>query len=136
MHSPFAKEACEAVRHNTYAKFIRQIAANVWQVDMLDPEVLKQGTDRIQAYLEIDPGCIPALEDALRLQLRMLQAWYQDLRALSGSQTSERMSLLQKLHEAADYWQPYLDQLIAITTNERMINTRGCRLNFKIRSKS
>ena len=68
MHSPFAKEACEAVRHNTYAQFIRQIAANVWQVDMLDPEVLKQGTDRIQAYLEIDPGCIPALEDALRLQ--------------------------------------------------------------------
>lgn len=109
--SPFPGQSLATVRRETYLRFVDTVPPNVWQMNMLDPEVIKLGTDRIQEFLAIDPECSAALEDMLRLQVRLLRARYQDLQAM-GEESPQRGSLLRTLKEAADDWRPYLDRLV------------------------
>jgi tetratricopeptide (TPR) repeat protein len=103
----------DRVRKETYDAMLKGVPNAVWQPDMLDPVVLKQGTDVIEHYLNLDPGCLPALEDALRLQVRLLRAHYTDLQA-AGEDSAERRSLLQTFLADAVKWRPYFDQLVPV----------------------
>lgn len=111
--APFSEEAKNAVRRDTYTHFIRTVPDNVWQINELNPDVIKQGTDRIEEYLMFDPGCIPALEDALRLQVRLLRARHAELQAM-GQKSPKRKKLLNSLKKDADYWRDYFVQLVGI----------------------
>ncbi len=112
--APFAEEVGACVRRDSYTRFIQSVPHEVWQSDELDPAVIKKGTDQIEAYLEFDPGCLPALEDALRLQVRLLRARHTALEA-AGAEKTERTKLLGLLKQDADYWHKYFSQLIQIT---------------------
>jgi tetratricopeptide (TPR) repeat protein len=112
LNSPFPPEFAATARRNTYNRIIGAVPSAVWQVNELSPEVIKQGTDAIRKYLEIDPGCIPALEDALRLQVRLLRAWYTALQAGGTDESPERTERLSTFRAAATEWRPYLDQLV------------------------
>ena len=110
-NSLFPRKSRAIVQRETYLQFVETVPANVWQANMLDPQVIKQGTDRIQEFLAIDPDCAAALEDTLRLQVRLVRARYQDLQAM-GDRSSERGKLLQTLREAGNDWRPFLDPLV------------------------
>lgn len=111
--SELPAECKESVRRATYDALLKDVPNAVWQPDVLDPAVIQQGTDVIEQYLALDPGCIPALEDAVRLQVRLLRARYTDLQA-AGDDSAERMSLLQVFAADAAKWRPYFDQLLAV----------------------
>jgi tetratricopeptide (TPR) repeat protein len=110
MGMPFPLAAKAAVRRETYTRFIRSVPDVVWQVDMRDPTIVKQGNDAILRYLDLDPGCRPALEDALRLQVRLLEGRCQEFHAVEGN-SPERHGVLQQLQGDAEQWKPYFDQL-------------------------
>ena len=114
LEAPFPPEAIETVRAQTYQRFIADVPANVWQIDMLDPTTIKIGTDRIQQYLALDPGCTVALADALRLQVRLLRTRNQELQALGQESSGQRLGLLGQMKDVAEYWLPYFDQLAAV----------------------
>jgi len=111
--SKFPVECRDGVRRKTYDALLKGVPNAVWQPDVLDPAVLKQGTDVIEHYLNLDPACLPALEDALRLQVRLLRAHYTDLQA-AGEDSPERRSLLQTFLADAMKWRPYFDQLVPL----------------------
>ncbi|MBI4602183.1 MAG: hypothetical protein HY721_09505 [Planctomycetes bacterium] len=110
--SPFPEEALAKVRKCTYARVTALVPPNVWSPDELNPDVIDVGLKAIRAYLEKDPGYVPALEDALRLEVRLLRAWYTDLQALGEEPSPKRTSLLETMQHAAQAWRPYLDQLV------------------------
>lgn len=111
--SQFPEENKDQVRREAYDAILKAVPNAVWQPDMLDPVVLKQGTDVIEHYLDLDPGCLPALEDAVRLQARLLRAHYTDLQA-AGEDSPERGNLLQTFLADAAKWRPYFDQLVPL----------------------
>jgi tetratricopeptide (TPR) repeat protein len=109
--APFPAEAKVAVRRETYARFISRVPDTVWQMDTLDPQIIKQGTDAIEHFLKIDPGCVPALEDAVRLQVRLVRARHMELQA-AGEDSTARRRLLNAFKQDADYWRDYFGQLV------------------------
>jgi len=111
--APYPSDAKEAVQRDAYTRFISVVPPAVWQFQETNPETIKVGTDRIEAFLALDPGCVPALEDAVRLQARLLSAWNTDLGAM-GDDKRKRKQLLQTVRAAADRWRPYFDQLAGV----------------------
>jgi tetratricopeptide (TPR) repeat protein len=125
--APFPQEAIDAVRRNSYARAIGNVPPAVWQINELNPETIMQGTDAIKKYLELDPGCVPALEDALRLQVRLLRARYTDLQALGQGESPERTRLLGTLKRDAEEWRKYLDQLVPLAQKlEESVRQKLC----------
>jgi hypothetical protein len=109
--SPFPTDALADVRHGTYSRVIAAVPKEVWNSDVLDPQIISKGTEAILKYLALDPGCDPALEDALRLEVRLLRAWSTDL-AAEGRDSRRRPELLRRIQTTGEPWRPYLDQLI------------------------
>ncbi len=109
----FPTAARDTARARIYERFTSVIPSTVWDSDQLNPDTIKVGTDRIEHYLERDPGCPPALKDALRLQVRLIRARSQDLQALDP-ESPKRTQLLNTLRQSADHWRPYFDQLVAM----------------------
>ncbi len=125
--SPFPKEAIAAVRRTSYTRAISNVPPTVWQINELNPDTIKQGTDAIKGYLELDPGCVPALEDALRLQVRLLRARYTDLQASGDDESPERTRLLNTLKRDVEEWGKYLDQLVPLAKElEESIRQKLC----------
>lgn len=114
--SAFAADAKAAAHRETYTRFISRVPDTVWQIDTLDSTLIKQGTDAIEQYLTIAPDCLPALEDAVRLQHRLLRARYTELQA-AGEDNSVRSRLLALLKKDADHWKPYFDQVVKVISD-------------------
>ena len=131
LESQFPDEAKEAVRKNTYDRFMSGVPPTIWQPTEMNTEVIKEGTDRIKQYLELDTGCVPALEDALRLQDRLLGAWFTSLRGLGDKDGPERRALLNTMKRAADEWRPYLEQLVPLA--KRLEDTSRNKLSVWMR---
>ena len=112
--SELPAECKDKVRRETYNDLLKGVPNSVWLPDVLDPAVIRQGTEVVERYLNLDPGCLPALEDALRLQVRLLRAHYTDLQA-AGDDSAERRSLLQAFLADAIKWRPYFEQLVPVT---------------------
>ena len=110
--SSFPDEAKETVRKRTYEQFMSGVPQTIWQGSEMNTEVIKEGTDRIKQYLELDPGGVTALEDALRLQDRLLDAWFTKLKSLGDQKSPQRQALLKTMKKAAAEWMPYLKQLV------------------------
>jgi tetratricopeptide (TPR) repeat protein len=131
LQSQFPDEAKEAVRKDTYDRVMSGVPPTIWQPTEMNTEVIKEGTDRIKQYLELDTGCVPALVDALRLQDRLLGAWFTRLRGLGDEDGPERRALLNTMKKAADEWQPYLKQLVPLA--KRLEDTSRNKLSVWMR---
>lgn len=110
--SAFPQAAKAAVQRESYTRFIARVPDTVWQIDTLDPAVIKTGTDAITEFLKIDPGCIPALEDAVRLEVRLTRSHFNELQA-AGDNQAVRDRILKSMKQVADEWGPYFDQLLS-----------------------
>jgi tetratricopeptide (TPR) repeat protein len=128
--SSFSKEAKEAVQRNSYTRFISRVPDTVWQIDTLDPAVIVQGMDAITEFLSIDPGCVPALEDAVRLQVRLLRARNTELQAAGDDQTA-RNKMLRLMQQEAEKWRPYFEQLVSLAKNSSLAE----KLDEEVRQK-
>jgi tetratricopeptide (TPR) repeat protein len=112
LESTFPEAIKERVRALSYENWARaKIESQVWAPDMLTPEILEEGLKQIKAYLERDPGCIPALGDVLRLQLRLVTAWHQQIMSLNSEDPVVK-DLFQTISQNASQWEPYLRQLL------------------------
>jgi tetratricopeptide (TPR) repeat protein len=109
--SSFPREAKEAVQRDSYTRFISRVPDTVWQIDTLDPAIIVQGMDAITEFLSTDPGCVAALEDAVRLQVRLLRARNTELQAAGDDQTA-RSKMLKLMQQEAEKWRPYFEQLV------------------------
>ncbi len=110
LQAPFPKESKDNVRRQVYERHVAALPASIWNTDMLDPAVIQNGLSLITKFLELDPHCVPALSDALRLENRLLIARYGELRAV-GDDEQERGRLLSLIRQSADTWFPYFSQL-------------------------
>ena len=110
-NSPFGAEARSAAEAAAYAKFIKAIPDAVWSRNELQEEVVAEGTKIIEEFLLFDPGCQPALEDALRLQRRIQQARNIKWRALDENDP-ERTRILEAEKKDYEYWRSYFKQLV------------------------
>lgn len=111
--APFdARERAEAQRA-AYNRYIQVVPDEVWQPRETREEVLDKGQKAIVEYLDLDPGCIPALEDALRLQRRVQQSRNTLWRSLDENDP-KRLALLQLEKKDAERWRPFFDQLINV----------------------
>ena len=119
----YPAEAREAVQRDVYTRFVSVIPPNVWQFEETNPDTIKLGMDRIEQFLKLDPACVPALEDAVRLQARSLRAWCTDLQAL-GDDSSKRTQLLQAVKEAAGCWRPYFDQMSTLSALDEEVRQK------------
>jgi len=111
LNSPFPQEAKEEVRQRVYGRWVSSVDPQVWQNDVRTPEIIKDGTDAIEGYLERDPGCVYALADLLRLQHRLLWARHEQVNSLD-EQDPQREELIRMICEEAPRWGPFLQQLL------------------------
>lgn len=111
--SPFSDEIKNEVRRGVYGRCTGELPVELWREDVLDPDVIKEGVKVISSFLELDPGCVPALEDALRLQVRMMTHIYTELQAVSGDD-SKRTGFLNSLRESCDDWYEFFEQLVFV----------------------
>ncbi len=113
--SPFPEDSKSSVRRDVYEKHIGELPHSVWREDMLEPGIIEDAMQVIQQFLNLDPGCVPALADALRLQVRLLLTHYHELQALSEDNEAERTRLLNTLRESAEHWMEYFEQLVDVS---------------------
>lgn len=99
-----------------YNQYIKSVPDEVWQPSELRENVLEKGQDAIIEYLKFDPGCLPALEDALRLQ-RRVQRSRNTLWRTYDTNDPRRKALLLLEKKDADAWRPFFDQLAAVVDN-------------------
>ncbi|MBI2298163.1 MAG: hypothetical protein HYU66_04295 [Armatimonadetes bacterium] len=111
--APFARPDLEAVRRRTYERMVALVPADVWQSNELDPERIRLGTEAVERYLELDPGCIAALADAARLGTRLVRAWLREWEALTDGDEAARTRLVRHFEEACHHWKPYFDQVVS-----------------------
>ncbi len=114
LESPFSDESKDNVRRDVYEQFVSDLPSRIWRSDTLDTELIEQGIERIKRYLELDPGCIIALVDAIGLQNRLLIAQSHELTAVEKDRQAKRISLLRSIKRAGDYWRKYFDQLVDV----------------------
>ncbi|MGO8757442.1 MAG: tetratricopeptide repeat protein [Terracidiphilus sp.] len=111
--SPFdAGQRAEAQRA-AYNRYIKCVPDEVWQKNELREEVLSKGQKAIVEYLDFDPGCLPALEDALRLQRRIQRSRNTAWQAM-GEGDPKRKALLLLEKKDAEAWRVFFDQLAAV----------------------
>lgn len=111
--APFDEECKSRLLAEIYDSHMREVPAEVWSDSVTDPQQLRQGTDPLEQYLELDPESVAALTDALRLQIRMLRGWYGELNLLPDQATAERQGLLERIRATAEYWDGHFQRLIA-----------------------
>jgi len=111
LDSPFPVDIKERVRQRTYERCLQGVDAQVWDKDILDPEIIGTGTQAIDLYLKRDAGCVVALCDMVRLQTRLANAWLQQWHA-AGQDEHVRAPIERRFAEAIRQWQPYLDGLL------------------------
>ena len=110
-NSSFDAQSRAAARDVAYAKFIKAIPDDVWQMDESREERIAEGTNVIEEYLRFDPGCQAALEDTLGLQRRMQRS--RNIRWISlGQDDPERIQILAAERRDFEHWHPYFKQLV------------------------
>ena len=114
--APFDAQHRAAAQRAAYNRYIEAVPAEVWQPNELDEKLLAMGESAIAEYLNYDPGCIPALEDALRLQRRVQKSRNIAWRGMSKDDPRRKALLLLEKKDA-DAWRPFFDQLAAVVDN-------------------
>lgn len=112
-NAPFDAHVRAESQRAAYNRFIASVAHEVWQPDELREEVLAAGQKTIVEFLDFDPGCTPALEDALRLQRRVQRSRNNAWRAMNDADPN-RKQLLALEKKDAERWGPFFDQLLAV----------------------
>ena len=111
--APFAAHERVEAQRAAYNRFIQIVPDEVWQPNELREEVLAKGQQAIVEYLNYDPGCVPALEDALRLQRRVQRSRNTAWRALDKDDP-QRNTILHLEKKDAQTWRPFFDQLVTV----------------------
>lgn len=109
-NSQFSEAARKEVRDLAYARFVSTVDSAVWQSDVLSLDLLEEGLKRIEQFLRIDPECEAAAIDALRLLIRVLSAWCQQLGALTR-EDPERDRIFRFVQQMAGQWNPFVEQV-------------------------
>lgn len=111
--APFDAHHRAQAQRAAYNRHIQSVPDKVWQPNELREEVLGKGLRAIVEYLDFDPGCMAALEDVLRLQVRLLRTRLEDLLPAVANK-SDYSRLIGLLKRDGDHWRPYFDQLVQI----------------------
>jgi tetratricopeptide (TPR) repeat protein len=111
--APFSAHDRAEAQRAAYNRYIQAVPDEVWQPNELRENVLAEGQKAIVEYLDFDPGCVPALEDALRLQRRVQRSRNTKWRAMSPDDP-QRQALLLLEKKDADAWRPFFDQLVSL----------------------
>lgn len=117
--SPFAGTAdaespashVEAVIDDAYNDFVRDLPPEVWDESIDVADIIDEGLQRIEEFLERCPDSRTALSDALRLQQRLLESSYRDFLALEVND-KHRRRLQEEYRRTADYWGPRFRRLV------------------------
>ncbi len=114
--APFDAGVRAEAQKAAYSRYIKAIRDEVWQPSELREEIIEEGERAIEEYLDYDPGCLPALEDALRLQRRLQKSRITRYRSLSEGD-SERESILRRAKKDAESKCRFFDQITAVGTD-------------------
>lgn len=109
-NAPFEASQCAEAQRAAYNRYIQSVPDEVWHPNELREEVLSKGQRAIVEYLNFDPRCIPALEDALRLQRRIQRSRNTAWQAMDDDDPKRKALLLLEKKDA-EAWRPFFDQL-------------------------
>ncbi|HEV7406088.1 MAG TPA: hypothetical protein VGO11_24290, partial [Chthoniobacteraceae bacterium] len=110
--SSFPAEAKAEVQQTAFKAFTAGLPNNVWQHTERNETILQKGLACFEQFLERDPDCRTALEEALSVLVRLARACMEEINA-TDHEASNRSALLQKMARQAGTWRPYLDQFAA-----------------------
>jgi tetratricopeptide (TPR) repeat protein len=111
LKSGLPAEKINAVRVNTYERFTGELPNEVWSGNVNDQNVLKEACNRIRRILEIDPECITALHDVLRLQEQLISLQLYRKQEFQEDEAIIR-EIYTELRDQAELWLPYFDHLL------------------------
>lgn len=111
--SPFDAQQRADAQRAAYNRYIQCVPDEVWHTNELREDVLEKGQKAIVEYLDFDPGSIPALEDALRLQRRIQRSRNTAWQAM-GEDDPKRKALLILEKKDAEAWRSFFDQLVDV----------------------
>jgi len=110
LDSDFPAEAKDKARGAAYAIVVADLPPNIWRGEK-DPAVIQKGAEQIEKYLKKDAGYLPAVEDGLRLQMRLLENYYDDLMGMGARMDAEGRLLISRLRGLAGQWGGYFEPL-------------------------
>jgi tetratricopeptide (TPR) repeat protein len=128
--SPFPDDVKARLRQEAYEAFVvRALPDEVWTSS--DPAVVEAGSERLSAFLAVDPDFVQALTDLLSLQDRAVTAAFTAYQA-AGSGKAEQDDEIQRLRRFAERWRTHLDRLARFIdavddTNRDGVRDQLCR---------
>lgn len=115
--SPFPAEVVERERADAYARQVAGIQPQAWDESCLEQEPLDGAITTVRAYLDVDPGYLPALRDLSSFLVRRQTCYVQEmnsLEALLGPRNAAYYSCVQQsaVHDtgAVGYLEPILER--------------------------
>lgn len=106
----FPRSVVDAARTETYERYVAALPDEVWGGDDADFKVLEGASDKILRILEVDPDCLLALEDGLRIQRRIVSILrYAVAEHDNDNNDARKVSTLKEI-AAQKKWKPYFDR--------------------------
>lgn len=103
----YKSEVLNTVRASTYELFTAGLPDEVWGGTETNTELIREACEQILRIVEIDPDCITALQDAFRLQSRLIFLLIRQLEEHEGEE-SKQQEIRQAIRRERK-WLTYLD---------------------------
>ena len=116
LESPFPDKAKSHVRVSSYERFAARIPDSIWSTLTPDVKEAQKSGETILEFLRVDPDCMPALGDALRIMVRFVRSHVNDLTAIGDNQ-SERQRILSEVRTVGERWRPYFERMLKLNDN-------------------
>lgn len=102
------REIINEIRRKVYESYINKFPDEIWIGSNTDITVLTDACVKIKKILDVDPECLPALMDIIRIQYRVLEALAQK-KAENQDDKEAVKTIYLEINEMAKQWQAYFD---------------------------
>ncbi len=116
LESPFPDSVKSRVRLSCYEKYALKIPDTIWSTLTPDVAEAQKAGEIILEFLRVDPDCVPALGDALRIMVRFVRSRANDLTAVGDDQI-QRQNILSDVRVVGERWRPYFERLLTKNDN-------------------